>query len=229
MLAVVAPSIYGRSASALRRTGTRQLQEGLQQHGNNANGGDRPALLSLWDAVQGRSYVGAAGAPQWGRLLSSSSSGKSGDGPKDGSKEPDGGTPAGDGPHVVEGEVKEVVKEVEDAAKEAAEKSSKDDGKGGVTLLDRLNPFKRAASKKDPKEAVTEQDAGSKETAAVKEIVLEEKSGDENAAEKDSRDAPKAGEGESVLPGAMVPSSPRPENFPTVNKTLRKLELLNNM
>lgn len=206
MLAVVASSIYGRSVSALRR-GTRPLQEGFLQNCNDGKGGDRPPLLALRDALQAWSRVAALGAPQWGRLLSSSS-GKAGDG----SGKSDGEAPAGEGPHVVEGEGS-----TEEALKEAVEKGGNEESKGGTTLLDRLNPFKRSASKKDSKETISEQEiAAEKGTAVVKEIVLEKEPGEVNGAEKESPEAPQSADGEPVVSAAMVPSSPRPENFPEV-------------
>ncbi|CAM6113131.1 unnamed protein product [Calypogeia fissa] len=208
MLAVVAPSISGRSVAALRRGGTRPLQGGLLHHCNDAKGGGRPPLLALWDAVQARSQVGALSVHPWGRALSSSSSSKSGDG----SGKSDGESPPEEGAHAVDGE-----SNAEDALKGGAEKGANEESKAGGTLLDRLNPFKKSSSKKDPKgNAPVQESAGEKEATVVKEIVLEKESGEENAAQKESADAPESAEVEPVVSAAMVPSSPRPENFPQV-------------
>ncbi|BFI05718.1 ATP-dependent Lon protease [Marchantia polymorpha subsp. ruderalis] len=185
MLAVVAPTIYGRSASALRRV-TRPLGVGAQCR--ESVGLDLPPLLALWNSVKARSSFGPNSAPQWGRLLSSAS-GESGDG----SDKSDKAFKEGEGLLPSENEIAP-----EDGSKGTGENGPGEGNKGGKKFFDRLNPFKRSVSDKEPEESTAE-----KEPVEV------------HAAERDSADNSSTDD-EPVVSAAIVPNSPRPENFPKV-------------
>ncbi|KAL3700088.1 hypothetical protein R1sor_018110 [Riccia sorocarpa] len=183
MLAIVAPAIFGRNSSALRR-GTAPL--GIQCR--ELVGGDTPPLLSLWNSLKKRSSLGPNSAPQWGRLLSSAS-GESGDGSDAVDKSPK----TGEDHSSAESENGQ-----DECTKGTGENGSGEGNKGGKKFFDRLNPFKRSVPEKESEEA-----AASKEPA------------DANAAETESSDHMSPVE-EPVVSAAIVPNSPRPENFPKV-------------
>ncbi|KAL2651757.1 hypothetical protein R1flu_019885 [Riccia fluitans] len=149
---------------------------------------DSSPFLSLWNSLKERSTLGPNSAPQWGRLLSSAS-GESGNGSDASDKGPKTGE---------EHSSTESGQGAEDGFKGTGENGSGNGNKGGKKFFERLNPFKRSVSEKESEEAV-----GSKEQAEA------------NAAEKDNFENSSPDE-EPVVSAAIVPNSPRPDNFPKV-------------